>query len=65
MTRALKILAVLAVTLAATAWSPAPADHPLVGQPAPAMALKNYAGADVSLESFKGKQVMLVFWFPT
>jgi hypothetical protein len=62
---AFRMVVVLAIAGLLGAWAPAPAEHPLIGLKAPEMVLKNYAGADVSLESFKGKQVMLVFWFPT
>lgn len=45
---------------------PAPADHdnkPLAGQQLPAFSLKDLAGNEVSVESLKGKPVVINFWF--
>jgi cytochrome oxidase Cu insertion factor (SCO1/SenC/PrrC family) len=58
-------VAVLAVAaLALLAMAPVD-DNPNVGQAAPAIAATDYEGNLVSLADFKGKVVMVVFWFPT
>jgi peroxiredoxin len=43
---------------------PLAADSAQVGQPAPAISLKDMKGNIVTLESFKGKVVFLDFWAP-
>jgi len=42
--------------------NPREVPSPLVGRPAPAFALKTFAGQPVSLESLRGKVVVLNFW---
>ncbi|GGG96457.1 TlpA family protein disulfide reductase [Silvibacterium dinghuense] len=39
-----------------------PANHPLVGQVAPAFVLKDITGKKVSLADYKGKAVVIDFW---
>lgn len=54
------ILAGLTLTLAAAA----PAKAPDTGDPAPAFSLAGSDGKTHSLADFKGKQAVVIAWFP-
>ena len=61
----MKTLAILSLTLAVVGLSAVAADHaplPAVGTAAPAFSLPNQEGAQVSLDQFKGKWVVLYFY---
>jgi len=61
----MKILSVLFLTLALTAPFAVAADQPqppTAGNPAPAFSLPNQEGAQVSLDQYKGKWVVLYFY---
>ena len=60
----MKIVSLLLLTLALTAIFAVAADQPMpaAGAPAPAFSLPNQEGAQVSLDQFKGKWVVLYFY---
>src|SRR5580700_4073613 len=61
----MKTLAILSLTLAVVGLSAVAADHaplPVAGTQAPAFSLPNQEGAQVSLDQFKGKWVVLYFY---
>src|SRR5947209_3166676 len=56
--------AVLGLGLAAWAAGPAAADELKAGDKAPAFSLKGTDGKTYALDDFKGKQAVVVAWFP-
>ena len=61
----MKVCKILFFTLALTAvlsWAADQAQPPTAGNPAPAFSLPNQEGAQVSLDQFKGKWVVLYFY---
>ena len=52
------------VFMGAAAMAQAPSAGPQVGDPAPAFSLPGSDGATHSLAEFKGKQAVVVAWYP-
>jgi peroxiredoxin Q/BCP len=57
-------MVVAGLSLAAVAMAQAPAGGPQAGDAAPAFSLPGSDGATHSLADFKGKQAVVVAWFP-
>jgi thioredoxin-dependent peroxiredoxin len=57
-------LVVTGLSIASFAMAQAPSAGPQVGDPAPAFSLPGSDGAMHSLSEFKGKQAVVVAWYP-
>ena len=57
-------ISLLAMSLATPQTQPAEAVAPAVGDPAPAFSLAGSDGKTYTLDQFKGKQAVVIAWFP-
>jgi len=57
-------MVVMGLSVVSAAMAQAPSAGPQVGDPAPAFSLPGSDGATHSLSEFKGKQAVVVAWYP-
>jgi len=57
-------MVVMGLSVVSVAMAQAPSAGPQVGDPAPAFSLPGSDGAMHSLSEFKGKQAVVVAWYP-
>jgi peroxiredoxin Q/BCP len=57
-------MVVMGLSVVSAAMAQAPSAGPQVGDPAPAFSLPGSDGAVHSLSEFKGKQAVVVAWYP-
>jgi thioredoxin-dependent peroxiredoxin len=62
--RSAMFIAMMSMMAAAAAWAQAPAPELKVGDPAPDFSLQASDGKTYELSDFKGKQAVVVAWFP-